>query len=102
VIKKTLMHCTAATALTAVLSLATAAISSAAPHGGASETPNSAAGFAATSAQPFEDYGYYDYVPGSLAAPGAASAAPYYENAIGADWGWSAFPPGCGAGRPHC
>jgi hypothetical protein len=105
-----LKHGGATLALAAALSLGTVTAGSAAPRWGAGAAIGAGvAGFAlgaaaATAASPYyygyDGYygpydGYYDYAPGPVVAPQTYYGAPY----------WSvtpAFPPGCGAGKPHC
>jgi hypothetical protein len=57
------------------------------------------AGAAAATSAPY--YGTYDYAPGYAGyydyAPARAAGA-----AWGPSWWEQPYPPGCGAGRPHC
>jgi hypothetical protein len=82
-----------ATALVAGLTLSTAA--SAEPRW--SEDAAIGAGLAVgPTAAPYD--GYYDYASGPL------YPALYYDMTPGWANGWNGqpYPPGCGAGRPHC
>jgi len=95
-----LRHCAVATALAGALSLASVSAGSAAPRWGAGAAIGAgiagfAVGAAAAGAAPYYGYdGYYDYAPGPYYYD-YGTTAPYYIVR-------PAFPPGCGAGRPHC
>lgn len=51
---------------------------------------------AATAASPY--YGYYDYAPSPFYSTPAYDLTPGWWNG----WYGQPYPPGCGAGRPHC
>jgi hypothetical protein len=92
-------HCAAIAGVSLALSLATVAAGAAAPRWAADPPLAAGAGFAAgaAAASPAPYGGYYDYAPGPMAWS-------YYDYYGDDDYVLArrAFPPGCGAGKPHC